>query len=186
MERTSTISLKSFAIEKQSIVVQAFWIAAFAVLTAVGAQIEIPHQPVPYTLQTFFVLLAGAVLGKRNGTISMALYLLAGVAGLPVFSGWSFGIAKVIGPTGGYLLSFPIAAFVVGYLLPQRSNIVWSFVSMFIGLFIIFSLGTLHLNLVYFHNWSESIASGFLIFSWWDGVKLIAAAAIANQLNKRR
>jgi biotin transporter BioY len=57
---------------------------------------------------------------------------------------------------------------------------------MFIGLFIIFSLGTLHLNLVYFHNWSESIASGFLIFSWWDGVKLIAAAAIANQLNKRR
>jgi len=46
-------------------------------------------------------------------------------------------------------------------------------------------LGTLHLNLVYFHNWSESIAGGFLIFSWWDGVKLIAAAAIANQMNKR-
>ena len=184
MERT--ISIKSFAIEKQSIIVQAFWITAFAVLTAVGAQIEIPHQPVPYTLQTFFVLLAGAVLGKRNGAISMVTYLLAGVAGLPVFSGWSFGFAKIIGPTGGYLLSFPVAAFVVGYLIQQRTMFIWSLISMFIGLFVIFTLGTLHLNIVYFHNWSESFASGFLIFSWWDGVKLIAAAAIANQLNKRK
>lgn len=184
MERT--ISLKSLAIEKQSTIVQAFWITAFAALTAVGAQIEIPHQPVPYTLQTFFVLLAGAVLGKRNGAISMGLYLLAGVAGLPVFSGWSFGFIKIIGPTGGYLLSFPIAAFTVGYLLQQRSNIIWSLISMFLGLFIVFTLGTLHLNFVYFKNWSESIANGFLIFSWWDGVKLFAAAAVANKLNKHR
>ena len=186
MIKAGAVQAKSFAIENQNIITQAFWITAFTLLTAIGAQIEIPHQPIPFTMQTFFVLLAGAVLGKRNGAISMALYLLAGVAGLPVFSGWSFGFAKIIGPTGGYLLSFPIAAFVVGYLLQQRSNIVWSFVSMFIGLFVIFSLGTLHLNLVYFHDWSESFAGGFLIFSWWDGVKLIAAAAIANQLNKQR
>ncbi|MDI6766834.1 MAG: biotin transporter BioY [Bacteroidota bacterium] len=182
MQRTTTVRL--FTIENQNVVTQALWATAFAILTGIGAQIEIPHHPVPYTLQTFFVLLAGAVLGKRNGAISMAMYLTAGIMGAPIFSNFGFGIAKIIGPTGGYLMSFPIAAFVVGYLLQQRSNIVWSFVSMFIGLFVIFSLGTLHLNLVYFHNWSESIASGFLIFSWWDGVKLIAAAAIANQLNK--
>lgn len=182
MEKTVTI--KSLTLENQSIIVQAFWITAFAILTAFGAQIEIPHVPVPYTLQTFFVLLAGAVLGKRNGAISMSLYLIAGVAGLPVFSGWGFGLAKIIGPTGGYLLSFPIAAFVVGYLLQQRHNFIWSFVSMFVGLFVIFTLGTLHLNFVYFHNWSESIVNGFFIFSWWDGVKLVAAAAIANQVNK--
>lgn len=184
MQRTTTAHL--FTIENQNVIIQALWVTAFAILTGIGAQIEIPHQPVPYTLQTFFVLLAGAVLGRRNGAISMAMYLMAGIMGAPIFSNFGFGIAKIIGPTGGYLLSFPIAAFVVGYLLRQRSNIVWSFVSMFIGLFVIFSLGTLHLNLVYFHNWSESIASGFLIFSWWDGAKLIAAAAIARQINKNR
>jgi len=184
--KIASIQLRSFTAENQNILLQAFLICSFAALTAVGAQIEIPHQPIPFTLQTFFVLLSGAVLGKRNGAISMTVYLLSGVAGLPVFSGWSFGMAKIIGPTGGYLLSFPVAAFAVGYLLQQQSHYFRSVLSMFVGLFIIFTLGTLHLNLVYFHNWPESISAGFLIFSWWDGVKLIAAAAIVSQINKRR
>lgn len=180
MAQTNVATLKSFS--DRRIAVQALWIGAFTLLTAIGAQIEIPHAPVPYTLQTFFVLLSGAILGKRNGALSQLLYVVIGIAGLPVFSSWGFGVARILGPTGGYLLAFPVAAFVVGYLVRQHSSFFWTLLSMFIGLFIIFSLGTLQLNFVYFHDWSQSFSNGFLIFSWWDVVKLFAAAGIAHRV----
>jgi biotin transport system substrate-specific component len=189
-----------FALGSDHIVAQTFWIVTFALLTAVGAQIEIPHQPVPYTFQTLFVLLAGAMLGKRNGFLSMLLYLTLGSVGVPVFAGASFGLARILGPTGGYLLSFPVAAFVIAYLIsvrpsndsggaaPFRRTVVsygWTFGALMIGLVLIFLLGTAQLNLVYFHNWSTSLASGFVIFSWWDLLKLIAATAISHQFARR-
>ncbi len=186
MHKTYPMAQKSFVLTNKNILVQGLWIVTFTVLTAIGAQIEIPYQPVPLTLQTFFVLLAGAILGKRNGTLSMCLYLLVGVIGLPVFSGWSFGFAKIIGPTGGYLLSFPIAAFIIGYLNQRQNNFYLSLITMFVGIFIIFSLGTLHLNVVYYHDWSKSISNGFLIFSLWDGVKMVVAAAVATKINRIR
>ena len=163
---------------------RAFWVLTFAILTGIGAQIEIPHQPVPYTMQTLFVLLAGAFLGKRNGPLSMCLYLGLGLAGLPVFSGAGFGFARILGPTGGYLIAFPIAALVVGYLVPLRMNFGWILASMIVGLRIIFTLGTLQLNFVYTHDWKAAFSAGFLIFSWWDAVKLFAAATIAYQYRK--
>ena len=163
-------------------IARALRIVLFAALSAVGAQLAIPHQPVPYTLQTFFVLLSGAYLGKRDGAISQFLYLLAGAAGAPVFAGWGFGFAHLLGPTGGYLLSFPVASFVVGYLAVQRRNFLRSAISMAAGLFVVFSLGAIQLNFVYFHDWSLSIRSGLLAFTWWDGVKLIAAAVLATRL----
>jgi biotin transport system substrate-specific component len=132
------------------------------------------------------VLLSGALLGKRNGFLSQALYLLTGIAGLPVFSGFGSGLPRLLGPAGGYLLAFPVAAFVVGYLLSRRSNLLWSVVSMSVGLGIIFSLGTVQLYVVYFHDWSAAIGSGLMIFSWWDGMKLAAAATIATSILRRR
>jgi hypothetical protein len=87
--------------------VQVFWIVTFAALTAVGARFEIFQYPVPFTLQTMFVLLAGAFLGARNGALSQILYLGVGAVGLPVFAaGGAMGILRLIGPTGGYLLAF--------------------------------------------------------------------------------
>ena len=183
MEQTKAISVKSFGIE-QGVAVQALWIVAFTALTAIGAQVEIPHQPVPYTLQTLFVLLSGAVLGKRNGTISQLLYLLVGAVGAPVFSGMGFGVARLLGPTGGYLLSFPVAAFTVGYLISLNKHFIWSLLSMMVGLFIVFSLGTLQLNFVYFHNWPDAVKHGFLIFSWWDVAKLVVAATAYNGMRR--
>ncbi len=102
MYQSQTIKTNLFPVVEKSIATQALWITTITALTAIGAQIEIPHIPVPYTLQTLFVLLSGAVLGKRNATISQAMYLLAGVLGLPVFAQFGFGFAKLIGPTGGY------------------------------------------------------------------------------------
>jgi biotin transport system substrate-specific component len=179
IDSRNQITAKALSLPDKRIHIQAFWTFTFAILMALGAQIEIPNQPVPFTMQTFFVLSAGALLGKRGGAISMSFYLVLGAIGLPVFSGGAFGFAKILGPTGGYLLSFPIAAFVVGYLTKLRSEYWWMLISMFAGSFIIFSLGTIQLNYVYLHNWMNSFQAGFLIFSWWDGVKIVGAATIA-------
>jgi biotin transport system substrate-specific component len=185
IEMRNQMASKELSLPDKRIAVQAFWAFTFAVLVAIGAQIEIPNQPVPFTLQTFFVLSAGALLGKRGAAMSMSLYLILGVIGLPVFSGGAFGLAKILGPTGGYLLAFPIAAFAVGYLTKLRSEYWWMLVSMFIGSFIIFSLGTLQLNFLYFHNWINSFQAGFMIFSWWDGLKIVGAATIAYSYFQR-
>lgn len=93
-------------------------VTAFVVATALAAQVRvpIPMTPVPLTLQTMLVLLSGALLGARLGAASQLAYLALGIAGAPVFAGGAFGLAYLLGPTGGYLLAFPAAAFVVGAL----------------------------------------------------------------------
>ena len=92
-------------------------VVAFAAATAFGAKIAlpIPGTPVPFTLQPLFVLLAGAVLGARLGAASQTAYLAAGLAGLPVFVAGG-GAAYLLGPTGGYLMAYPLAAFLAGAL----------------------------------------------------------------------
>lgn len=178
----------TFAIRRSaahgSVLEQTAWVAAFSFLTAVGAQIEIPNAPVPYTLQTFFVLLAGGLLGSRNGFLSMSVYLLAGLAGLPVFSQFGFGLAKFMGPTGGYLLAFPVAAYLIGVMTERRKQWWWIVVSLAAGLVVIFTFGTMHLAVTYTHSLAEAFAGGFLIFSWWDVVKLSAVAAILGGLQR--
>ncbi len=185
MDRVETPGISSYAIQSSTVVAQALKVLLFAGLTAIGAQIEIPHQPVPYTLQSFVVLLSGAILGKEKGGMSQLLYLAAGAFGMPVFAGGASGILKLVGPTGGYLLGFPVAAFVIGYLIGQQKSFVWSLVSMTVGLFIIFSLGTIYLNMLYIHQWSYSITNGFLIFTWWDALKVLSAATIYYKISRK-
>jgi biotin transport system substrate-specific component len=101
-------------------------IAAFAALIAVCALLPAIKLagPVPITLQTFAVLLSGAVLGMRRGFLAVLLYVVAGAAGLPIFSGGAAGLAVLAGPTAGYLLGFPLAAGLCGFIverLPRRS-----------------------------------------------------------------
>jgi len=93
-------------------------IAAFAGFTALSAQlaVRLPWTPVPVTAQTLFVILAGVVLGPRDGFYAMMAYLAAGIAGAPVFAGLTFGPAVLFGPSGGYLLAFPAAAMLAGAL----------------------------------------------------------------------
>ncbi|MFA6540505.1 MAG: biotin transporter BioY [Bacteroidota bacterium] len=175
----------SFSLTSNSIIAQIMWISAFAVLTIAGAKIEIPHYPVPFTLQTFFVLLSGAFLGSRNGSLSQVVYLSLGAIGIPVFAGMDAGIVKLFGPTAGYLFSFPVAAACVGYLVRLRSELWWTVVSFSVGLIMIFVSGSLFLQATVFHDWNKTIVSGLLIFSWWDIVKLAAAATIHHEFSKR-
>src|SRR5215470_4703551 len=116
-------------------------------LTAAAAQISIPlpFTPVPFTLQPMVVLLGGAALGARLGMSSQLLYLAIGLAGLPVFAASPTlpqGFARLLGPTGGYLMSYPIAAFVAGYLAERGFDrrYVTSVLAMAAGLAVIFAV----------------------------------------------
>ncbi len=121
-----------------------------SLFVAVCAQVEIrlPFTPVPVSGGTLGVLYAGALLGSRRGAAAVALYLLEGSAGLPVFSGGAAGIAHLFGPTGGYLVGFPVGAFATG-LLAERG---WdrtplkTFLAMLAGSLPIFALGLLGLS----------------------------------------
>jgi biotin transport system substrate-specific component len=119
-----------------------------AALTAAAAQVSIPlpFTPVPFTLQPMIVLLGGAALGSRLGCCSQALYLAAGLAGLPVFASSPLlpqGAARLLGPTGGYLVSYPFAAWVVGALAERGFDrrYLRSVVAMAAGLAIIYAFG---------------------------------------------
>ncbi len=162
-----------------------FWIVAFAVLTFLSAQVAVPTQPVPFTLQTMLVLLSGAFLGARNGAYSQILYLAAGIVGLPVFAGFTFGIAKFFGPTGGYLLSFPFAAFLVGYIIEKRSSSIAILFSFVAGILLILLAGASYLAIFMNGNFSNALFSGAIIFSLWDLVKIAAAFSIYKAFSKK-
>ena len=160
-----------------------FWIVIFAVLTALSAQIAVPTKPIPFTIQTLLVLLSGAFLGSRDGAYSQFLYLSLGIIGLPVFAQFPdapLGIARIFGPTGGYLLAFPVAAFLVGFLIERGKNY-WSVVaSMFIGEITIILFGVLFLTAFYTFNFEESVKVGATLFSVWMAIKVLIAVTIYN------
>ncbi len=153
-------------------------VVLFTALIVVGAKVYIPHEPVPFTLQTLFVVLAGAFLGWRNGTISVLSYLFLGTAGIPVFAGAGAGVSILTGTTAGYLFGFVLAAGTVGLIIKASDSLLWTTLSMFIGFVVIFACGAFYLNIIFIHNWGTSMTQGFLIFSYWDLVKLAAAVGI--------
>jgi biotin transport system substrate-specific component len=155
-----------------------FWIITFSVLTALSAQVAVPTQPVPFTLQTMLVLLSGAFLGSRKSAYSQILYLAVGVLGLPVFAGFTFGFAKLFGPTGGYLLSFPFAAFLVGYILEGKTNSFLILLSFIAGGLLILLAGASYLSVFMGGDFYEALFSGAIIFSVWDIIKIAAAFSI--------
>jgi len=150
----------------------------FTALLAVGAKICVPHEPVPFTLQTLFVVLAGAFLGWRNGIISVMAYLVLGALGVPVFAGSAAGLSILVGTTAGYLFGFVLAAGVVGAIIKADDSLLWTAMTMFFGFVIIFACGAFYLNVVFIHNLDVSMKEGFLIFSYWDLFKLAAAIGI--------
>ena len=184
MNDSSNLALRK-TLEIPGVLLQLFWIALFAAGTMLSARLEIPHQPVPYTLQTLMVLLSGAFLGPRNGMLSQLAYLGAGVLGAPVFAGGAAGIGSLLGPSGGYLVAFPLAALVVGLLVRKEHTLLRVGLSMASGLAVVFLFGALQLSLFYTHSFRSALESGVLIFSLWDLLKLSAASMIYFEMGKR-
>jgi len=154
-----------------------------AVLTAAAAQLSfpLPFTPVPFTIQPMIVLIGAAALGSRLGALSQILYLTLGLAGLPVFAfspELPQGFLRLMGPTGGYLMAYPLAAFVTG-LLAERGldrRYLTSFLAMAVGLTVIFAGGVLWLaNVV---GTTTALATGLYPFVMVDVIKIVAAGLV--------
>ena len=159
-------------------------------LTAAAAQISfpIPGTSVPFTLQPMVVILAGAALGSRLGAASQFAYLMLGIAGLPVFAASPLlpqGAARLLGPTGGYLMAYPVAAFVTG-LLAERGvtrRLSTAIASMLAGIAVIYAGGLTWLAGAHVGTWSLAIAAGAAPFLIADICKAVLAA-VALRLRK--
>ncbi len=141
------------------IVRQTFFVMLFAALTALAAQVEIPLTPVPITMQTAAVLASGALLGARLGAYSQIVYLVAGLF-LPVYSGGGMGVEKLFGVTGGYLFSFPVAAFVCGLLVNRASSLLIQFSMIFLSSLVTFALGMTWLKVALNLTWEAAFLQG--------------------------
>jgi biotin transport system substrate-specific component len=151
-----------------------------ALLIALSAQLRfaLPFSPVPITGQTFAVLLLGALYGSTRGPATVVTYLALGGLGLPVFAGGTFGIARLIGPTAGYLVGFVAAAFLVGFLSERGwDRKPWTTaVSMIIGNGVIYVAGVLWLSM--FVGWPAVLSAGILPFLAGDAVKIALATVL--------
>lgn len=165
-------------------------VVLFALLTALGARVAVPvpGTAVPVTLQTLFVLLAGALLGPRLGAASQLAYLAAGIAGLPAFVAGG-GPAYLFGPTGGYLLAFPAAAAAAGWVAaraPTRPGpaLVWLAIGLFLATLIVFAGGAAQLA-VLTGDFGRAVQLGVLPFLIGDVVKVLVAAVVSVRLRGR-
>lgn len=161
-------------------------IALFAAVTCVLSIVTIPLGPVPFTLQVFAVVLAGAILGGKMGLFSQLIYTLIGAIGLPVFSGMKGGIGVIVGPTGGYIIGFILAAGFIGFgvqwgekkFIRPVSNVV-TFCVMVLGLIVIYGIGMVQLAFVLDMGMGKAFAAGVAPFLLPDFLKVVAAFAIS-------
>ena len=147
---------------------------------ALCAQVYIPTLPVPFTSQTFGVLLVGGALGFRRGALALLLYLAIGAVGIPVFAQGKAGLAIVQGATGGYLIGFVVAAAIIGRLaeLGWDRRIGGSVAAMAIGTAVIYAIGVPWLKVTAGLPWETAVSSGMTTFLIWDAAKLAVAAGI--------
>lgn len=161
---------------------------AFVVLTTLGAYaaIPLPWTPIPMTLQPLFVLLAGLVLGPTLGATSMVSYVVLGAVGLPVFAGGQAGIAWLMGPTGGFILAFPAAAFVTGWLAESKdSGTVRLLAALVGGLAVIYLGGTAQLALLMGRTVADALALAVVPFLVGDVIESLVALAIATRVRPK-
>jgi biotin transport system substrate-specific component len=154
-------------------------IALAALLVSVAAQVVVPLPltPIPFTLQPLAVLVVGGVLGARRGAAALALYLAMGLVGLPVFAAGGSGLVRLMGPTGGYLLAFPVAAAVTGLIAGARPGLVRALFACAVGMVVIHVGGTAQLAALG-GDAGAAYRLGFVPFLTGDLLKIGLAAAV--------
>ena len=155
----------------------------FAALIAAGAYLSIQIGPVPIVLQNLFILLAGLLLGSRMGLASVAVYLLAGACGLPVFSGGKGGISIFVGFTGGYLLGYLPAVYLIGMISEKGGQrALFDVIAMLCGSLIVYTCGVAWLKTLTGMTLSKTLVAGMYPFLLGDTLKIAAAVPIAKAL----
>ncbi len=162
--------------------------AFFAALTVIFAAISIPIpiSPVPFTLAMAAIFLAGALLPKTQAAVAQIVYLLLGIIGLPVFSKFQGGFGVIAGPTGGYLIAYPIMAFLIAFIIEKagKRNFIVYFLSMLCGLAVLYALGTLWLSVQAHMPFAAALSAGVVPFVIPDVVKAVLASLLAMALYK--
>ena len=159
----------------------------FAAITSILAQISIPlpFRVVPFTMQILAVTLAGFLLGPKKAFISQIVYIFMGLIGLPVFTGFKGGIDVILGPTGGFIIGFPIMAFMIGYISKKSSNLKNVIIVMFIALFIDYFLGASQFALIMNVNFKEALVTTVFPFVFFDSIKLIFVSLLGVKIKSR-
>ena len=168
------------------------FVALMAAFLCIFSPISIPLPLVPITLQTFGVFLVSALLGWKRGTVAVLIYLLLGLIGLPVFSGWTGGFSSFATPSSGYIIGFLFTALLTGFLIDRFSRQFWMYpVAMAAGLAVCYLFGTIWF-LVYMNVWMstpysfwEAVLICVLPFLVGDAVKIAAATALSYPLRKQ-
>lgn len=163
--------------------------ALFVAITAVVAQIilPLPFTPVPLNFALVGVMLSGMVLGSRKGALCQFIYLLLGTAGLPVFAGLTGGIGVVLGPTGGYLLAYPVVSFICGKYIELFGRKFFNYViSAVFSLIICYIVAIVWIMLLTNIPFPSALVIGVLPFIAGDFVKIFMTAFIIRTIYKRK
>ena len=161
-------------------------IAIMAAVICVLGPLSLPIGPVPISLTNLAVYLAVYILGGKRATISYIVYLLIGMAGVPVFSGFTGGFGKLFGPTGGYLIGFILMALLCGWFIDRmHQRFVWSMLGMIFGTAVCYTFGTVWLAYQANLPMMAALAAGVLPFIPLDLAKMVVAAVAAPQIRHR-
>ena len=145
--------------------------------------IVIPISPVPISLATFAIYLTTYILGAKYGTISTLIYILLGMIGLPIFTAFTGGVAKIFGPTGGYIIGYIFLAIIAGVIIETNyDSIGVSFLGMIIGTIVLYLIGTMWLSFVAHMTFKEAILAGVAPFIPGDVVKMIIACIAGRKI----
>ena len=162
--------------------------AVMAALICIAGPLTIPMGPIPLSLATFAVYLAGAVTGKKYGTTAVGLYLLIGIIGVPVFSGFSGGFQKLAGVTGGYLIGYLPCAFLsgIGAERAEKKERKWLLpVMMTVGTAVLYAIGTAWFMIQTGNALGAALSLCVIPFLPGDAVKILAAAILSPMIRKR-
>ena len=159
--------------------------ALMTAVTCILAPLSIPIGPVPISLTNFAIYLSLYLLDWKKGTISYFIYLLLGFAGLPVFSGFTGGVAKLAGPTGGYIVGFIPMAIIAGFVIDHCKKRWVQLVGMIVGTMICYALGTVWFCFQANYTVSAALAGCVIPFIQADLIKIVLAMSIGPEIRKR-
>ncbi len=162
------------------------FMAIFAALICVAAPFGFNVGPIPITLATFAVYLAGAILGGKRGTVAVIVYILLGTVGLPVFSNFNGGFGALLGPTGGYIIGYIPLVLITGVFSDMNSKKHWTMIiGMLLGTIALYAFGTAWYMILTGKDFATSFFACILPFLPGDAIKIACVSAIAIPLKSR-
>ena len=172
---------KTFSVQKMAII--ALMTAVLCILAPISIPVFI--SPVPISLGVLAIYLTAYVLSPLDATISVIIFILLGTFGLPVFSGYSGGLSKLVGPTGGYIIGFLFTVYITSLFIHMKKGIIFDVIGMITGLAICYILGTIWFSYQQGKGFIASLLLCVVPFLIGDAIKIIVAVILGTQINKR-